>query len=115
VLWQLVEGDLEQAHPIAVTFPASSKAIDALLGTKRRSPRVVPDETKLAFTNSASRSTARFNAFGAVEHCSLLLALSQLCVDHPFSLSHLMSLYEPVRFSSMQLKTITISNSIERR
>lgn len=83
MLWQLVERDLEPAHPIAVTFPASSEAIDAPLGTKRRSPRVVPDETKLAFTNCASRGTATFDAFGAVEHCSLLLAFSQLFVDHP--------------------------------
>ncbi|WP_164988362.1 hypothetical protein [Bradyrhizobium betae] len=30
VLWQLVEGDLEPTHPITVTFPASSEAIDAL-------------------------------------------------------------------------------------
>jgi hypothetical protein len=97
VLWQLVEGDLEPAHPIAVTFPASSKAIDALLGTKRRSPRVVPDETKLAFTNSASRSTARSKTFGAVGHWSLLLALPQLFVDHPF---FTIALHELVRFSN---------------
>src|ERR1700750_175652 len=96
VLWLLVEGDLEPAHPIAVTFPASSKAIDALLRAKRRSPRIVPDETKPAFTNCASRGTARSTTFGAVEHCSLLLALSQLFVDHPF---FTIALDEPVRLS----------------
>src|ERR1700751_3124390 len=90
VLWQLVEGDLEPAHPIAVTFPASPEAIDALLGTKRGSPRVVPDETKLAITNCASRSSAGSKTFAAVGHCGLLLALSQLFVDHPFFTSHLM-------------------------
>jgi hypothetical protein len=88
---------LEPAHPIAVTFPASSEAIDALLGTKRGSPRVVPDETKLAITNCASRGSARSKTIGAVGHCSLLLVLSSLFVDHPFSPSHLI---EPVRFSN---------------
>ncbi|MET4072154.1 hypothetical protein ABID58_006983 [Bradyrhizobium sp. S3.2.6] len=97
VLWQLVEGDLEPAHPIAVTFPASSEAIDALLGTKRRSPRVVPDETELAVTNCASRGTARSKTFGAVGHCTLLLALSQPFVDHPF---FTVALDEPVRVSN---------------
>src|SRR3954453_15903624 len=67
-----VEGDLEPAHPIAVTFPASSEAIDALLGTERGSPRVVPDETKLAITNCASRGTARSKIIGAMGHRSLL-------------------------------------------
>ena len=69
---------------MAVSFPASSEAIDALLGTKRGSPRVVPDETKLATTNSASRGTARSKTFGAVGHWSLLLVLSSLFVDRPF-------------------------------
>src|SRR3984893_15541759 len=82
--YQLVEGDLEPAHPIAVTFPASSEAIDALLGTKRGSPRVVPDETKLAITNCASRGTARSKTFGAVGHWSILLVLSSLFVYRPF-------------------------------
>src|SRR6478672_12007727 len=81
---ELVEGDLEPAHPIAVTFPASSEAIDALLGTKRGSPRVASDETKLAITNCASRGSARFETFGAVWHCRLLSILSSLFVDHPF-------------------------------
>src|SRR6201987_2180565 len=97
VLWQLVEGDLEPAHPIAVTFPASSEAIDALLGTKRGSPRVVPDETKLAITNCASRGTARSKIFGAVGHWSLLLVLSSLFVDRPF---FTVALHKPVRFSN---------------
>jgi hypothetical protein len=93
VLWQLVEGDLEPAHPIAVTFPASSEAIDALLGTKLGSPRVVPDETKLALTNCAPRGSARSKTFGAVWHCSLLVVLESLLVEHPFSPSHFISLY----------------------
>src|SRR6476646_11094392 len=97
VLWQLVEGDLEPAYPIAVTCPASSEAINALLGTKRGSPRVVPDETKLAITNCASRGSARSMSFGAVGHCSLLLPLSSLFVDHPF---FTVALHEPVRFSN---------------
>src|SRR6478672_5773511 len=69
---ELVEGDSEPVQPIAVTFPASSEAIDALLGTKRGSPRVVPDETKLAITNCASRGTARSKIIGAMGHRSLL-------------------------------------------
>jgi hypothetical protein len=52
----------------------------------------VPDETKLAITNCASRGSSRSKTFGAVGHCSLLLVLSQPFVDHPFSPSHLMSL-----------------------
>src|SRR6476646_8286732 len=72
VLLEPVEGDLEPVQPIAVTFPASSEAIDALLGTKRGSPRVVPDETKLAITNCASRGTARSKIIGAMGHRSLL-------------------------------------------
>ena len=79
----LVEGDLEPGQPIPITCPASSEAIDALLGTKGGSPRVVPDETKLAITNRASRGSARSQTFGAVQHCSLLLVLSSLFVDHP--------------------------------
>src|SRR5262249_40484266 len=80
-----------------VIFPTSSEANDALLGTKRGSPRVVPDETKLAITNCASRGSAGSNTFGAVGHCGLLLALSQLFVDHPF---FTVALDEPLRFSN---------------
>jgi hypothetical protein len=96
VLWRLVQGDLEPGQPIAVTCPASSEAIDALLGTKRGSPRVVPDETKLAITNCASRGSARPKAFGAVGHCNLLLVSSSLFVDHPF---FSVALHQPVRLS----------------
>jgi hypothetical protein len=88
---------LEPGQPIAVTCPANSKAIDALLGTKGGSPRVVPDETKLAITNCASRGSATSGTFGAVQHCSLLLVLSSLFVDHPF---FTVALHEPVRFSN---------------
>src|ERR1700736_4024401 len=73
VLWQLVEGDLEPAHPSAVAFPASFEAIDALLGTKRGSPRVMPDETKLALTNCGSRGSAKSMTFGAVGEWRFLL------------------------------------------
>ena len=88
---------MEPAHPIAVTFPASSEAIDALLGTKGGSPRVVPNETKLAIANCASRGSARSKTFGAVRHCCLLLVLSSLFVDHPF---FTVALHQPVRFSN---------------
>jgi hypothetical protein len=95
VLWQLVEDDVEPADPIAVTCPASSEAIDALLGAKRGSPRIVPDETKLAIANCASRGSTRPKTFGAVQHRSLLLVLSSLFVDHP---SFTVALDEPVHF-----------------
>ena len=61
----------------------TDQAIDALLGTKRVSTRVVPDETKLAITNCASHGAARSKAFGAVQHRSLLL-VSSLFADHRF-------------------------------
>src|ERR1700736_3749090 len=114
--YQLVEGDLEPAYPIAVTFPASSEAIDALLGTKGGSPRVVPDETKLAITDCASRGSARSKTFGAVQHCRLLLALSSLFVDHPF---FTVALHQPVRFcnafSLRQLRSAAQLNLGKRR
>jgi hypothetical protein len=87
----LVEGELEPAHPIAVTFPSSFEAIDAPLGTKRGSPRVMPDETKLAIANCASRASAGSKTFGAVWHCYLLFVLSSLFVDHLSLPSHFMS------------------------
>src|SRR5215831_14228082 len=67
---------------MAVTCPSSSEAIDALLGTKRGSPRVVPDETKLPVTDRASRGFVRPETFRAVGHCCLPW---WLFVDHPFS------------------------------
>jgi hypothetical protein len=42
---------------------------------------VVPDETKLAIANRATRGSARLKTFGARRHCSLLLVLSSLFVD----------------------------------
>jgi hypothetical protein len=69
----MVEGDLKPAHPVAVTLAAISEAISALLGTKRNSPRVVPDETKLAITDRASHRLVAPMTFGAVEHCFLHL------------------------------------------
>src|SRR6478609_7093560 len=89
VLGQLVEGDSEPVQPIAVTFPASSEAIDALLGTKRGSPRVVPDETKLAITNCASRGTARSEQSGIGVSFGTILACSSIVL---FSPSHFISL-----------------------
>jgi hypothetical protein len=83
---------LEPGQPIAVTFPASSEAIDALPGTKGGSPRVVPDETKLAITDSASRGSAMCKTFGAGGHCCLLLAIRGPTFFHCRS-------DEPVRFS----------------
>jgi hypothetical protein len=68
VFLQPVEGDLEPSHPIAVTFPSRSEAIDATLGTQLRSPRVVPDETKLAVADCASRDFTGSRTFGAVGH-----------------------------------------------
>jgi hypothetical protein len=52
VHWRLGQSDLEPGQPTAVACPASSEVIDALLGTKGGSPRVVPNETKLAITNA---------------------------------------------------------------
>ena len=89
VLWQPVQGDLEPGQPGTVTFPASSEAIDALLGAKRSSPRVVPDETKLAITDCASRGFAMSKTFGAAGH--LWSPLGFIAADHPFSLSHAMN------------------------
>jgi hypothetical protein len=76
--------------------------IDALPGTKGGSPRVVPDETKLAITNRASRGSATSKTFGATRHCSLLSILSSSFVDHPCSP---VALHRLVRLSSMQSKT----------
>jgi hypothetical protein len=87
---------LEPGQPSAVAFPASSEAIDALPGAKRGSPRVVPDEIKLAITDSASHGFAMSKTFGAVRHCYLLSVLSQLFVDHRFFAD---ALHLPVRFS----------------
>src|ERR1700693_3802632 len=100
-IWNVIgpsRGSLEPGHPIAVSCPANSEAIDALFGTKGGSPRVVPDQTKLAITNRASRGSATSKTFGAVRHCSLLSVLSSLFVDH---LSFTAALHEPVRFSNL--------------
>src|ERR1700721_1723092 len=75
VLRRLVQGDLRPGQPTPITCPASSEAIDALPGTSRSPPRVVPDETKPAITNRASRGSATSQTFGAVQHCSLLLGI----------------------------------------
>jgi hypothetical protein len=84
VLYRLVYGNLVPGQPVQVARPASPKAIGALLGTKGGSPRVVPDETKLAIANRATRGSGRPKTFGALRHCSLLLVLSSLFVDDPF-------------------------------
>jgi hypothetical protein len=46
-------------------FAASSEAVDAFPGTKRRSPGVVPNETKLALAHRASRGSSGYKIFGA--------------------------------------------------
>src|SRR6516165_10298026 len=69
-----IESDLEPAHPIVITLAACLEAIDALPGAKRRSPRIMPDETKLALTDCASHGLFRPVTFQAVRHCFLLLA-----------------------------------------
>ena len=74
----MVESDLEPAHPIVVTLAARLEAIDALPGAKLRSPRIMPDETKLALTDCASHGLVRPVTFQAVSHCFLLLAWSKL-------------------------------------
>jgi hypothetical protein len=85
---------LKQAQPIAITFPASSKAIDALLGTNRGSPRVVPEETKLAVTDCASRSSAVSRTLGAVAHVVFSCSIG-LFDEHPF---RTVALDDDVRF-----------------
>src|SRR5215475_27814 len=90
----MVEGHLEPAQPIAVTLAASSETIDAFLGAKRGSPRIMTDETKLAITDCASRDPVRPVTFQAVRHCSLLLT--------------------PAHFGRMQTRRIVTSTSIER-
>src|SRR5262249_34875400 len=90
-----VEGDLEPAHPIAVTLATSSEPIDALPRAKRGSPRIMPDKPKLAITHCASRGLVRSLTFQAVRHCPLLLA----CAN----------------FGRMQTKRTVTRSSIERR
>jgi hypothetical protein len=75
---------LVPGQPIQVACPASLKTIGALLGTKGGSPRVVPDETKLAIANRATRGSVRLKTFETSRHCDLLLVLSSLFVDGPF-------------------------------
>ena len=67
----MVKRGLEPAHPIAVTLAASLEAIDTLSGAKWGSPRIMPDETKLALTHCASRGPVSTVTFEAVSHCSL--------------------------------------------
>ena len=61
-------------HPIVVTLAARLEAINALPGAKRRSPRIMPDETKLSSTDCASHGLVRPVIFQTVKHCCLLLA-----------------------------------------
>lgn len=78
-----------------VTFAASFDAIDALLGAKRRSPRIMPDETKLSLTDRASPGLVRPKTFQAVRHCFFLLACAH--------------------FGCTKTKRIVTNGSIERR
>ena len=86
---------MEPAHPIVVTLAARLEAIDALPGAKRRSPRIMPDETKLALTDCASHGLVRPVTFQAVRHCFLLLACAH--------------------FECAKTKRIVSNGSIERR
>ena len=56
---------------MAVALAASLEAIDALFGAKRRSPRIMPDETKLVLTDCASRDPVCPLTFQPARHCSL--------------------------------------------
>jgi hypothetical protein len=71
MLHSYYESDLEPAHPIVITLAARPEAIDALPGAKRSSPRIMPDETKLALTDCASHGLVRPVTFQAVRHCFL--------------------------------------------
>ncbi|WGD50360.1 hypothetical protein QA641_32905 [Bradyrhizobium sp. CB1650] len=58
-------------------------------------------------TERASRGSAVAKTSGAVWHCYLLLVLSWLFVDHPFS--HLTSVYETSFIPRLQTRTIALS------
>ena len=85
---------MEQGQPAAITFTASSEAIDAFFGTKGSSPRIVPDQAKLAVTDCASTDFAMSRTFGAVQHCGLL-GLIAVLADLP---SFAVAGNEPARF-----------------
>src|SRR3954471_9110868 len=95
VFGRLVESDLEPACPIVVILAARLEAIDALAGAKLRSPRIMPDETKLALTDCASLAFVRAVTFQAVRHCFLFLAC--------------------VHFGCTKTKRIVTNGSIARR
>lgn len=64
-----------------VTPAVCLEAIDALLRAKRRSPRIMPDETKVALTDCALAALVRPKTFEAVRHClplSLWASQSQM-------------------------------------
>jgi hypothetical protein len=72
----------------------------------------MPDETKLAFTNCASRGSARSKTSG-VGHCRFLSATSLLSVQ---SFLFVVEVHEPrLLFQFMQPNTFVISSSIGRR
>ena len=98
-IWAVIVPSRGSLAPGLRRFGASpancSHLPDELLSDRRTSrskgggsPRVVPDDTKPAITNCASRGCARSKACGAVGHCYLLLRLSSPFVDHPFLASH---------------------------
>ena len=107
VLWRLVQGDVQPGKPTAVTGPAGSQAINALVGTKRGSPRVVPDETKLAITNCASRGPAK--TFGAVGHCGLLsgIIVAVRRSSSPFFLPTFCRSYLAIRSRSLAVNRVS--------
>src|SRR5438094_420240 len=66
ILYPRIQRDLDPGQPAPIIFLAGSEAIDALFGTKGRSPLIVPNETKLAITDCAPRSIS--GAFWATWH-----------------------------------------------
>ena len=67
-----LSGGLKSEQPSAVGLLAGLEAIDALLGTERSSPGVVPDETKLSAADGAPLRRAIAEMPGIVAHFRLL-------------------------------------------
>jgi hypothetical protein len=111
---------LQPAQPIAVTFAASSEAIDAFPGTKRGSPRIVPNETKLSITDCASRGSARFVTFEAAWHC-FLLSLSRSRCSFLFAVSWLVRVSDPCSLgqsrpaAQLSVSRSRVSNGVTKR
>jgi len=65
-------GSVKAQQPSAVALLAGLEAINAPPRTKRSSPGVVPDQTKLSVTDGAALRCAMPKMLGAVEHVRLL-------------------------------------------